>query len=57
MGLFGNLIKVALNVVVSPLIVVTDIVKGDFENSEKIIENVVEASSDGVEDLIEGKII
>lgn len=57
MGLFGNLIKGALNVVIAPVVVVTDVLQGDFDNSGKIVENIVDSIEDGVEDLTEGKII
>ena len=57
MGLFGNLIKGALNVAVSPLVVVTDVVKGDFDNTSKVVENVVDSVGDGVDDLMNGDLI
>ena len=56
MGLFGNLVKGALNVVVSPLVVATDILKGDFENTSNITDNVVNSVSDSVEDLTNGNL-
>ena len=57
MGLFGNLIKGALNVAISPLVVATDILKGDFENTSKIVDNVIDSIEDGVEDLTNGDLI
>ena len=57
MGLLGNLLKGALNVVISPVVVVTDAVTGDFENTAKVVENVIEAVGDGVEDLTNGDLI
>ena len=54
MGLFGNLIKGVVNVVVSPIVVITDVVKGDFENTGNVIENVIDSIDDGVEDLMNG---
>jgi len=54
MGLFGNLIKGVVNVAISPIVLVTDVVKGDFENSSKIVENVVDAVGEGTEDLSNG---
>lgn len=57
MGLLGNLIKGALNVVISPVVVVTDAVTGDFENTAKVVENVIDAVGDGVEDLTNGNLL
>ncbi len=57
MGLFGNLIKGAVNVAISPLVVVTDVVKGDFDNTSKVVENVVDSVGDGVDDLMNGDLI
>ena len=57
MGLLGNLIKGALNVAISPVVVVTDAVTGDFENTAKVVENVIDAVGDGVEDLTNGDLI
>jgi hypothetical protein len=57
MGLFGELIKGALNVVISPIVVVTDTLQGDFTNSSKIVENVIEAIDEGVEDLTNGDLL
>jgi len=57
MGLFGNLIKGALNVAVSPLVVATDILKGDFENTSKVVDNVVDSVEDGIEDLTNGDLL
>lgn len=54
MGLLGNLIKGVANVVISPIVVVTDVVTGDFENTAKVVENLIDATSDGVDDLING---
>jgi hypothetical protein len=54
MGLFGNLIKGIANVVISPIVVVADVVTGDFENTGKAVENVIDSVSEGVEDLING---
>lgn len=57
MGLFGNLIKGVVNVAISPLVVVTDVVKGDFDNTSKVVENVVDSVGDGVDDLMNGDLI
>ena len=57
MGLLGNLLKGALNVVISPVVVVTDAVTGDFENTAKVVENVIDAVGDGVEDLTNGDLL
>lgn len=57
MGLFGNLLKGAVNVAISPLVVVTDVVKGDFDNTSKVVENVVDSVGDGVDDLMNGDLI
>lgn len=57
MGLFGNLIKGTFNLVVSPIVVATDIVKGDFDNTGKIIDNVIDSVDDGIDDLTNGDII
>jgi len=57
MGLFGNTLKGALNVVISPVVVVTDTLSGDFENTAKVVENVIDATSDGVDDLINGDLL
>lgn len=54
MGLFGNLIKGVANVVISPIVIVTDVVVGDFENTSKVVENIIDATGDGVDDLING---
>jgi hypothetical protein len=54
MGLFGNLIKGTLNVVVSPVVIVTDVLQGDFSNTGQVIENVIDSVGDGVEDLTNG---
>ena len=54
MSLFGNLIKGVANVVISPIVVVTDVVTGDFENTSKVVENVIDSVSDGIEDLMDG---
>ena len=54
MGLFGNLIKGVVNVAISPIVVVTDVLQGDFENTAQVVENVVDSVSDGVEDLTNG---
>lgn len=54
MAFFGNLIKGVVNVAVSPIVLVTDVVKGDFENSSRIIENVVDSVGEGTEDLLNG---
>lgn len=54
MGLFGNLIKGAVNVAISPIVLATNVVTGDFENTAKIVENVIDATSEGVDDLING---
>jgi phage-related protein len=57
MGLFGNVIKGALNIAISPIVLVTDTVTGDFENSSKIVENVIDSIDEGVEDLSNGDIL
>lgn len=57
MGLFGNLLKGVVNVAISPLVVVTDVVKGDFDNTSKVVENVVDSVGDGVDDLMDGDLI
>lgn len=57
MGLFGNLIKGALNVAISPIVIVSDAVSGDFENTSKIVENVIDATEEGVEDLTNGDLL
>ena len=57
MGLFGNVIKGALNVAISPIVLVTDAVTGDFENSSKIVENVIDSIDEGIEDLSNGDIL
>ena len=57
MGLLGNLIKGAVNVIVSPLVVVTDVVKGDFDNTSKVVENVIDSVEDSVEDLTKGDLL
>lgn len=57
MGFLGNLVKGALNVVVAPLVVVTDVIKGDFDNTDTVVENVVDSVGDAVEDLMEGDIL
>lgn len=57
MGLFGNLLKGVVNVAISPLVVVTDVVKGDFDNTSKVVENVVDSVGDGVDDLMNGDLI
>lgn len=54
MGLFGNTLKGALNVVISPVVVVTDVVAGDFSNTGQVIENVIDSVDEGLEDLING---
>lgn len=56
MGLFGNLIKGVANVVISPIVVVTDVVTGDFENTSKVIENVIDSVDEGVENLFNGEL-
>jgi hypothetical protein len=57
MGLLGNLIKGTLSVVISPVVVVTDTLKGDFENTGKIIENVIDATEEGIENLTNGDLL
>lgn len=57
MGLFGNLLKGVVNVAISPLDVVTDVVKGDFDNTSKVVENIVDSVGDGVDDLMNGDLI
>jgi len=57
MGLFGKLIKGALNVAISPVVIVTDTLSGDFENTAKVVENVIDATSEGVEDLTNGDLL
>jgi hypothetical protein len=57
MGLLGNLIKGTLNVVISPVVVVTDVISGDFKNSSKVVENVIDAVEEGVEDLTNGDLL
>lgn len=54
MGLFGNLIKGVVNVAVSPLVVATDLLKGDFNNTADVVENVINSVTDGAEDLTNG---
>jgi len=54
MGLLGSLLKGALNVAISPVVVVTDTLKGDFENTEKVVDNVIESVQDSIDDLING---
>lgn len=54
MGFFGNLVKGAVNVAISPIVVVTDVIKGDFDSTSTVIDNVVDSVSDGVEDLTNG---
>lgn len=53
MGLFGNLLKGVVNVAISPLVVV----KGDFDNTSKVVENVVDSVGDGADDLMNGDLI
>lgn len=57
MGFLGNLIKGAVNTVVSPIVVVTDVVKGDFENTGTVVENIIDSIGDGVDDLTNGDLI
>ena len=57
MGLLGNLIKGVVNIAVAPIVIVTDVVKGDFENTGDIFENVVNIIGDSVEDITNGDII
>ena len=57
MGLFGSLLKGVVNVVVSPIVVVTDVVKGDFENTEKVVENVIDSVGNSAEDLLNGDLL
>ena len=57
MGLFGNLIKGALNVVVSPIVVVTDTLKGDFDNTGKIVDNVIDSVEDSIDDITKGDLL
>lgn len=54
MGFLGNILKGAVNVAISPLVVVTDVVKGDFDNTSKVIDNVVDSVGDGLDDLMNG---
>ena len=57
MGLFGNLIKTGLNIAISPIVIVSDTLQGDFENTSKIVENVIDAVGEGVEDLTNGDLL
>ena len=57
MGLVGNLIKGVVNKAVAPIVIVTDVVKGDFDNTGNIIENVVDTVEDSIEDIINGDLI
>jgi len=57
MRLFGNILKGALNVAISPIVVVTDTLKGDFENTGKVIDNVIESVEDSVDDVINGELL
>lgn len=57
MGFLGNLVKGVANVVVSPVVVVTDVLKGDFENTGKVVDNVIDSIGDGVEDLTKGDLL
>lgn len=57
MGLLGNLIKGALNVAISPIVVITDVVTGDLSNTGQVIENVIDSIGDGVEDLTNGDLL
>lgn len=57
MGLLGNLIKGALNVAISPVVIVTDVVTGDLSNTGQIVENVIDSIGDGVEDLTNGDLL
>ncbi len=54
MGLFGNLIKGVVNIAISPIVVVTDVVQNDFENTSKVVENVIDATVEGLDDLTKG---
>lgn len=54
MGVFGNLLKGVLNAAVSPIVVATDLLKGDFENTGKVAENIIDSIDDAVEDLTNG---
>ena len=57
MGLFGSLIKGALNVAISPIVIVTDTLKGDFDNTGKVIDNVIESVEDSLDDVINGDLL
>ncbi len=57
MGLFGNIIKGTVNLVISPLVVVTDVLKGDCENTSKVVDNIIDSVGDGVDDLMNGDLL
>jgi hypothetical protein len=59
MGFLGNLIKGVVNTAVTPIAIVTDVVKGDLElnNTSKIVDNVIDSVGDGVDDLINGDLL
>lgn len=57
MGFLRNILKGATNVAISPLAIATDVVKGDFDNTSKIIDNVIDSVEDGADDLINGDLL
>lgn len=57
MGLFGSLVKLAVTTVTSPVVVVTDVLKGDFSNTSQVVENVINTTGEAVEDIVNGDLI
>lgn len=57
MGLFGSLVKLAVTTVTSPVVVVTDVLKGDFSNTSQVVENVINTTGEAIENIVDGDLI
>jgi hypothetical protein len=54
MGFFGNVLGATLKTVITPAVIVTDIVKGDFDNTSRVIDSTIDSVGDAFEDLLDG---